>query len=393
MTLSIDGFSEQFLDLFPAFPGIVYRLQGSDSGLVPMWVSRNFTAITGHRSDSIIGAQSWWSELIHPEDRERALGALDTVSRTGTASSQYRLRHGDGSYHHIRDEMRIDVTAADGSTPCFIGTWSDITDCGADIAELRKTQTELVAAIEQSEKADIAKSEFLSVMSHELRTPLNAIIGFSEVILMNAFGPIGSDRYTSYIEDIRNSGKRLLDLVNDLLDVSSLGSSRLNLQNTPVDITRLCKNCIDLVTAQVEHGKLKLDCHIEPCTPSLSSDEQRLKQVLANLLSNAVKFTPEPGKITLWAGTGPSGGVRFEISDTGIGMDKQEQEIALSNFGQVDSKLSRKYEGSGLGLPLAKSFAEAMDGVLHIKSHPGQGTTVIVQFPKSRSVTASGNES
>lgn len=383
MTFLIIEFSEQFIDLFEAFPGVVYRLQAGDEGPVPAWVSRNFTATTGHPADAIIGTTSWWTELIHPDDRAQALAALGAVTSAGTASCQYRAKHGDGSYRQIRDEIRID-TAADGPAPCIIGSWSDITD----LATLNDPQTVLRDALERAEKANIAKSEFLALMSHELRTPLNAIIGFSDVILMNIFGPIGSDRYTSYIEDIRNSGKRLLDLVNDLLDVSTLESGRLKLHAATIDIGNICRTCISHISDKADRGKLKLRCHIAPGTPALRGDNRRLKQVLANLLSNAVKFTPEHGEVILRAGVGPSGGIRFEISDTGIGMDEDDLEVALTNFGQVESSLSRKHQGSGLGLPLAIRLVEALDGVLDVKSHPDHGTTVTVDFPKSRSVPA-----
>lgn len=383
--ISPEEFSEQFIDLFGAFPGIVYRLENSNGDLTTTWVSRNFTAVTGYADEIVLGNAAWWTDLIYPQDTERAHDAIERASDTGATSCQYRLKHSDGSCRWIRDEIRIDKSGPNDGTISLIGTWSDITGYRDDDSEGESPQDALQEAREQVKKANAAKSKFLSVMSHELRTPLNAIIGFSDIILMETFGLIGSPRYTSYIQDIRNSGKRLLDLINDILDVSALDSGKLSQRPGTVDIGKICRNCINLVSEQAEKGKLHLGYHIEPGTLSLTADGQRLKQVLINLLSNAIKFTHEQGDVILRAGTGPSGGIRFEISDTGIGMDEQDLEVALTNFGQVDSTLSRKYEGSGLGLPLSKSIVEAMNGVLEVKSRPGRGTTVIVQFPKSRS--------
>jgi len=386
MKISPEEFASHFLDLFPVFPGIVYHLSAHGDQLAPLWVSPNFTAITGHHPQDIVGTRHWWEELVHPDDRKPVLDALDSLPTTGSASCQYRAKNSDGSYHQISDEIRINAPVSGSEARSYIGTWSDISNWDVDVSQLRESQVLLQEAKQQAEMASVAKSEFLSVMSHELRTPLNAIIGFSDVILMKAFGPIGSSRYTSYIEDIRASGKRLLDLVEDLLDVSTIGSGRLRLQSEILDIKKVCENCIGLVSAQAKRENIDLNCHIAPQTPSLKGDERRLKQVLVKLLSNAIKFTPEQGKVNLSARTGPLGGVRVEISDNGIGMNEQDLEIALSNFGQVDSSLSRRHEGSGLGLPLAVSLVEALDGVLEVTSAPNRGTTVTLQFPKSRSI-------
>lgn len=387
---SPEEFSEQFLDLFGAFPGVVFRLQNRNEEFVPTWVGRNFTVVSGYPIETIIGNSIWWTDLIYPQDRPLALAAIETASATGAASCQYRLKHRDGSCRWIREEIRINQCDPADTAIGLIGTWSDITGSRGDDGGLKSPRAVLREAREQVQKANAAKGEFLSVMSHELRTPLNAIIGFSDVILMKTFGPIEPSRYISYVQDINNSGKRLLDLVNDILDVSALESGKFVQQPGPVDVGKICKNGVNLVIDRAEKGKIHLGYHIEPGIPSLIVDKQRLKQILVNLLSNAVKFTPEHGEVILRAGTGPSGGIRFEISDTGIGMDEQDLEIAFSNFGQVDSTLARKYEGSGLGLPLSKGIVEAMQGVLEVRSRPGRGTTVIVQFPRSRSIAPDG---
>ena len=252
----------------------------------------------------------------------------------------------------------------------------------SDVTAQKQHEDELVKAWEQAVIANRSKSEFLANVSHELRTPLNAIIGFSEVVERELFGPLGNERYVSYVRDIRNSGEHLLSLINDILDLSKIEAGRFQLRMEEVDCNEVAQSVARLIRPRtVEHGlTMVLDLPEEPIT--LNADKRAVKQVLINLLSNAVKFTPESGTVTLacqpW-----QGGVQFTVRDTGIGIDEKDMHVALAPFGQIDSQFNRKYEGTGLGLPIVKGIIELHGGTLEINSKPGKGTTVVVRFPDS----------
>ena len=250
----------------------------------------------------------------------------------------------------------------------------------SDLTAQKRHEDELVKAWEQAVIANRSKSEFLANVSHELRTPLNAIIGFSEVVERELFGPLGNERYVSYVRDIRNSGEHLLSLINDILDLSKIEAGRFQLRMEEVDCNEIAQSVARLIRPRtVEHGlTMKIDLPDRPVV--LNADKRAVKQVLINLLSNAVKFTPENGTVTL-ASRPWHDGVEFIVSDTGIGIDEKDMHVALAPFGQIDSQFTRKYEGTGLGLPIVKGIVELHGGTLEIKSEPTQGTSVIVRFP------------
>jgi signal transduction histidine kinase len=250
----------------------------------------------------------------------------------------------------------------------------------SDLTAQKQHEDELVKAWEQAVIANRSKSEFLANVSHELRTPLNAIIGFSEVVERELFGPLGNERYVSYVRDIRNSGEHLLSLINDILDLSKIEAGRFQLRMEVVDCNDIAQSVARLIRPRtVEHG---LTMHIDlPERPVvLNADKRAVKQVLINLLSNAVKFTPESGSVTLTARPWHDG-VEFVVSDTGIGIEDKDMPVALAPFGQIDSQFTRKYEGTGLGLPIVKGIVELHGGTIEIESAAGRGTNVIVRFP------------
>jgi signal transduction histidine kinase len=250
----------------------------------------------------------------------------------------------------------------------------------SDLTAQKQHEDELVKAWEQAVIANRSKSEFLANVSHELRTPLNAIIGFSEVVERELFGPLGNERYVSYVRDIRNSGEHLLSLINDILDLSKIEAGRFQLRMEEVDCNEIAHSVARLIRPRtVEHGlAMKIDLPERPVV--LNADKRAVKQVLINLLSNAVKFTPESGTVTLTSRAWHDG-VEFVVSDTGIGIDEKDMHVALAPFGQIDSQFTRKYEGTGLGLPIVKGIVELHGGTLEIKSEPSRGTSVIVRFP------------
>jgi signal transduction histidine kinase len=263
-----------------------------------------------------------------------------------------------------------------------------IQELEATKAQLEQTSASLSAALTAADAAIKAKSEFLAAMSHELRTPLNAVIGFSEVMLNEVFGPLGHDRYREYVDNIRASGTHLLGLINDVLDMSRLDEGELTLSKEEVKIGDLIGDAVRAINLQAEAANVSLIEDVEPWLPPLRVDRRRMRQVLVNLLTNAVKFTPSDGTVRISA---YRHGDNFAVcvSDTGIGMQIRQIPKALERFGQVDSsKLSRKYEGVGLGLPLAKQLTELHGGRLELESTPGSGTRVTVILPASAIVPA-----
>jgi PAS domain S-box-containing protein len=247
----------------------------------------------------------------------------------------------------------------------------------------------LRVARDEAEHANHAKSAFLATMSHELRTPLNAVIGFSEVLESETFGPIGQPRYREYAADIHASGQLLLELINDILDLSKAEAGKLELQPEILRLGDVVEACLRLVKQRAHDGGLKVETEVSAELPHLNADRRKLKQILLNLLSNAVKFTPEGGVITVLGRRADDGGVEIVVADTGIGIAADDLAKAFETFGQVDSRLSRKYEGTGLGLPLVKALVELHGGTLDLESRLNIGTTATIRLPPSIVVPAS----
>lgn len=256
-----------------------------------------------------------------------------------------------------------------------------------EIQERRRVETELRAAKDEAEVASRAKSEFLAMVSHELRTPLNAIIGFSEMLTTEMFGAIGDARYKGYAADIRSSGLHLLSLINDILDLSKVEANSFELNEEVIDIPHLLEDALHLVETKAKAGSIRMRSEVPASLPGLSADERALKQIVLNMLSNAVKFTPPGGRVTVSAELSGDGEFSIIVADTGIGIAKEDQEKILKPFTQVDSSLARKYEGTGLGLPLTKSLVELHDGRFVLESEPNKGTTVRAIFPRIRVVS------
>lgn len=251
------------------------------------------------------------------------------------------------------------------------------------VIERAKAERDLKAAKEAAEDANRAKSEFLATMSHELRTPLNAIIGFSDIICGEILGPLGHPDYKEYVFDIRSGGKHLLDLINDILDVSRCDSGQLKLVEEVVDLAAMLQASLAEIEAQADEKGLVLEADLPERRVLVRCDERRIKQVLANLFTNAVKFTTK-GRIEAKLSGGPEDGITFKISDTGIGISESDLERVFEPFTQVNSSLSRRHDGTGLGLPLCRSLVELHGGRLTVESTFGQGTTASVWLPPER---------
>jgi signal transduction histidine kinase len=241
----------------------------------------------------------------------------------------------------------------------------------------------LTRAVMQAEEASRAKTEFLATMSHELRTPLNAVIGFSEMMKLEIFGPLGAPQYAEYARDINSSGTHLLSVVNDILDLSRVESGNDELFEEKLDVAEVARLVLSFVQPQAEKSDVICLLDAPDDLPTLSADERKLKQILINLVSNAIKFNKAGGSVTVRLGCDPSG-FTIGVADTGIGMRREDIPKALTRFGQLDGDLNRKYEGLGIGLSIVQALAEQHGAELSIDSEPGVGTAVSLKFPIER---------
>ncbi|MCY0093583.1 ATP-binding protein [Hoeflea ulvae] len=253
-----------------------------------------------------------------------------------------------------------------------------------DITQWKRTEEELRTAKRAAETANSHKTDFLARVSHEIRTPLNAIIGFSEMMVEERFGPIGSPRYLEYAHDIGNSGKHVLDIVNDLLDISKIEAGQVQMEFVSVSLNDHLAESVSLLQPMANSQRVIIRTSLSTSVPEVVADRRSIKQIALNLLSNAIRYTPSGGQIVVSTSYEPSGNVVIRIRDTGIGMNRKELEQAMKPFGQVGPGPRQRGEGTGLGLPLTKAMVEANRAQFDIVSAPGEGTLVSIAFPPQR---------
>ena len=315
--------------------------------------------------------------VLHPEDVKSYQESIKTLDQVQSLLLTHRVRRRDGEYVWVEASLSKALNPETGA-PEIISTVRNVTE------RIRYNRA-LQEAKEGAEAANRAKSEFLANMSHELRTPLNAIIGFAEAIKTELLGPVGTKRYRDYAEDIHQSGHLLLGVINNVLDLAKVEAGTMELHEETILLTPAMEACTKTLQQLADKNEVTFKLAVEPGMPRLIADENKLKQIVLNILSNAVKFTPPGGTVTLSLRTVEEDAIVIEVADTGIGMSPADLEIALQPFGQVDNALTRRHQGTGLGLPLATTLAELHGGTLKVESELGRGTSVTLRFPPSRS--------
>ena len=368
------------------------------------WVTSETDLVVdeSHHPVSVVHAVKDVTELWAAEAREReARARFDAIRRRldqaiDTMDHGFALFDRDGNLI-LKNSRYVEVRGPAHEFEIEPGRWikhdesvtvtGDVVHVQTDLSALKQHELALAATQISLESANRAKTDFLAHMSHELRTPLNAIIGFSEMIASALVGPL-SARYRDYATDVSTSGKHLLAIINDILDLSKVEAGRLELQESTVSLFAVMEACRRMVTERAEAAGVALD--IRPTDLGAQADELRLKQILLNLLSNAVKFTPKGGRVAVTTTLMPTGEIAIAVADTGIGMRPEDIPRALEPFGQVDDAARGSREGTGLGLPLAVCLTELHQGRLSMESAPGRGTTVTVLLPAERARFAAG---
>ncbi len=338
-------------------------------------VARRFPPVS-----QLLGKTRWEVVGVDPEDDQviQAHKAL-LEARQPFRDFRYELPAADGTMRHWR-VSGVPVFDEAGRFLGYRGTSSDETDFSQELTRARR---ELQEALRQAEVANRAKSLFLATVSHELRTPLNAIIGFSDLLVNRVFGPLGDPHYEEYARDIQVSGQHLLSLIEDVLDLSRIEMGQIRLRLGRVDLNAEAQAAVAMVKARRGQEIADIQVDVPDGFPALNADARLIRQILINLISNAAKFTQPDGYIRMSARR-EGEGIAFSVTDNGIGIDPADHGKVLRPFEQADNRLTRRYEGVGLGLPLTKAFVEIHGGALQLESALGEGTAITIRMPRER---------
>jgi PAS domain S-box-containing protein len=339
-------------------------------------LNRSAEALFGYEAHELTGRP--FVDLFAPESHRAALDYLDGLALNGVASV---LNDGREVIGRVRQGGLIPLFMTMGriaeGTEKFCAVFRDIT-------QWKRAEEDLLNAKRQAERASSAKSDFLAKISHEIRTPLNAIIGFSEVMMDESFGPIGTERYREYLRDIHASGGHLISLINDLLDLSKIEAGKLDLTFTSVNLNELVRQCVAMMQPQANQQRIIIRTSLSPTLPPVVVDARSIRQIVLNLLSNSIKFTTAGGQVIVSTALTEPGEAVLRVRDTGIGMSEKEIETALEPFRQLATSARWGSGGTGLGLPLTKALAEANRATFSIKSAVNAGTLVEITFPSTR---------
>jgi PAS domain S-box-containing protein len=315
-------------------------------------------------------ATEWY---VDPKRRAEFMRLMEQDGRVENFESEV-YRHKTRERIWVSENARL-VRDADGNPSHYEGTVRDISSA-------KRAQRAMHAAIDEARLAGESKSAFLANMSHELRTPLNAIIGFCEMMMLETFGPLGDPRYSGYLKDVHFSANHLLQLIEDILDLSKAEARKIELDERPLDLEVATASAVRLLAERARRGNVAVALDFPVDLPVARADERRLRQILLNLLSNAVKFTPPGGSIKVSGRRREGGGVTLAVADTGIGIAAKDLHRVFQPFVQLHRNLQQ--EGTGLGLALCKKLVEAHGGAIALSSRPGEGTTVEVHLPPER---------
>jgi PAS domain S-box-containing protein len=317
-------------------------------------------------------------EIIHPEDLPKVREVMRRLERADQAPITYRGRRKDGTYIWVEASLTRSIDPATGTL--------EVVSVVRDISERVRYEAALRQAKEQADAASRAKSEFLGTMSHELRTPLNAIIGFTEIMKEGVMGPIDNPHYRSYVADIHFSSTHLLNLINEILDVTKAEAGKLAVQEQVFDLRDVIAAVVRISGPPIDKAGVTVHIDLPADLPLLRADEGKTRQVFFNLVSNAVKFTPVGGRIDISGRFDKEHGLSVTVADTGIGIAPEDLNRVLEPFVQVDSSLSRRHQGTGLGLPAVKGIMELHRGTIELQSAMGVGTKATITFPPDRAV-------
>lgn len=343
----------------------------------------------------------WFSNVnapadIHVADLGYGKTRWELIDR-GVTDAEWERHKADLFARRPFHDFRFERLSADGVThyvtvsgrPFFdkTGRFRGYRGSCRDITVQVQAQRAASAAIAAAEAANRAKSQFLANMSHELRTPLNAVLGFSDLI-RDGLRNDRSSRFGGYAAHIHDAGQHLLDLINDLLDISKIESGHIPLHDEIVDVRDSIGTSCRMLAERAKSGQVHVEQSVSPDLPPLRADPLRLKQILLNLCGNAIKFTPAGGTVRIEATRPVEGGFNITIADTGIGMSPADASEVMEPFGQVENNLSRRFGGAGLGLPIAKALTQLHGGKLEIETSLGGGTIVRLRFPEERVISA-----
>ncbi len=381
--------SKQFLQtVIDSFPLYIFW---KDRNSVYLGGNQKFVTSTGLKdSIDLIGKNDYdlhWESAESAAYRNDDLEVIESeIAKLGIIETQVQL---DGSLRWI-ETNKVPLRSPEGQVMGLVGTYQDVTERQQAQFDVNLTNERLELTVAELQQATRLKDEFLATMSHELRTPLNAILGMAEALQEEIFGSINS-RQLNAISTIEQSGEHLLSLINDILDVSKIAAGKLELNITQVSLPELCKSSLMLVKQQALDKQIQIDTHLPQDLEPISIDERRMRQVLINLLNNAVKFTPTGGTVTLTVRIEPieisaqtaGYAICFAVSDTGIGIASADLTKLFQPFIQIDSSLSRKYEGTGLGLVLVKQIVELHGGDVTIDSEVGRGSCFTAIIPQT----------
>jgi two-component system, cell cycle sensor histidine kinase PleC len=339
------------------------------------WSDQIFT-IFGVSKDSFPSDIAHAGRLVLKRDLRRLQRSFQrALLRKRDYEIEFRVRRPGGTVRYVRCEGRCKLNPKTGAVEALFGIMQDITERTLHEKALR-------AAKETAENAYASKTRFLANMSHELRTPLNAIIGFSEMIQRQLLGPVGNARYLDYIGGIRESGEHLLDIINDILDMSKIEVGKYELYLEDLNISKIIRLAVHMIESKAHDAQVRLVTDDVADDIQLRADRRALMQVLLNLLSNAVKFTHAGGTVEVRCQR-ENGRIAISVSDTGIGIPKDKIDVVTLPFEQVDSEMTRSHEGTGLGLAITKDLIELHSGTLDIESEVDVGTTVTVMLPEN----------